>query len=171
MKEQYKQYCCIAKQLITKVTEEKLLEKEDIHHLVLQLQECFDLPITECSVQFFEKRIARLRQSLDIIQTENQNISEMKETHYTKVKKNGMAYIPVDDTTTKDINIPVYNVIPVDKPSLVHKGQEFPSYILKDKSIPVASSSNHGSSHILMLALISFLLETFFLVLAFFIYH
>lgn len=168
LEEQYVQYCREAKHLIEEIyllglTDEQLIQR------LLQLQDSLTLPITENSVKFLKEKILNLKRCMEEKSTQNQPIveNEGNSVHYTKVKKANGAYIPTEDIN--DIEVPNYNPIWVPKTSL----REFPDYVQKDQLINVAnvSPSNMGGSHIFMLALLSFIFETLFLILAFFLYR
>ena len=126
--------------------------------------------VQTCALQIFlENRIQSLQNCVENLKnSENQNIS-IEGSSYTKVKKSKGAYIPTEDEALhKDIVVPNYELPIMKKSSL----REYPDYIAKDQVINVSnfSSSNLGSSHILMLSLLSFIFETLFLLLAFLLY-
>lgn len=166
--EQYKSYCTQTRNLLQTIKDE---QDQTLEHMALQLKECFDLPITENSVRFFAHKIENMEQYLNAkrLSTEwnNQKATEGIGSGYTKVKKAGIAYLPVED-----IEVPQFDMVPIDNPSI--KGKEFPNYIFSNKKnmpIGTTSASNRGSSHVWMLALLTFLFETLFLVVSFFLYR
>ncbi len=170
----YKDYCVIAQNLILEIKNSSLLENQEVKQELSQLKVCFEMPIQKENIQFFEKRITSLKQYIDTMKLEEIHIEEEgRQTGYTKVKKSGNVFIPVEeDSEKKDIEVPNY-----DNPILeTHKRsslRDYPNYLHGDRSIPVfpATNSNRGSSHILMLAFLTFLFESIFLVLAFFLYR
>ena len=171
----YKDYCVIAQNLILEISKNSnLSENQEVKQKLSQLKAYFDLPIQKESIWFFIEIIKSLKQYIDTIKPVEDNlIEEGRQTGYTKVKKSGNAFIPVEeDSEKKDIEVPNY-----DNPILeTHKRsslRDYPNYVYRDGSIPVfpATNFNRGSSHILMLAFLTFLFESIFLVLAFFLYR
>lgn len=169
LRQQYLNYYVVAQNLILEISNHpQLLEDSNIKQRMMQLQECFTLPVTEGSVQFLARTISHLQQYID--KDKNIDENEGSQVGYTKVKKSGYAFIPVEENS-KDIEVPNYNVpIPNKRSSL----RQEPDYIFHDQPVrvsPILNDYNRGSSHVLMLALLTFIFETIFLVLAFFLYH
>lgn len=175
LRQQYVNYYIIAQNLILEISKNSsLLEDQEVQQKLLQLQECFNLPIRKESIQFFERRITNLKQSIDTMKLEEIHIEEEgRQTGYTKVKKSGNAFIPVEEASEKkDIEVPNYDnpiLIPHKRSSL----RQEPDYIFHDKPVRISPITNYnrGSSHVLMLAFLTFLFESIFLVLAFFLYR
>ncbi len=175
LRQQYVNYYMIAQKLIIEISKNSsLLENQEVQQKVLQLQECFNLPIREESLHFFERRIKSLKQSIDTIKPVEDNlIEEGRQTGYTKVKKSGNAFIPVEgDSEKKDIEVPNYSV-PVPSTHKRSSLRQEPDYIFHDKPVRISQITNYnrGSSHVFMLAFLTFLFESLFLVLAFFLYQ
>ncbi len=172
LRQQYLNYYITAHNLILEISKNtQLLEDQNMQQLIAQLQECFYLPVTKESIQFFARKITNLVQYMDKEKSSiENNIDDGKNTGYTKVKKSGNAFVPVEETS-KDIEVPNYNpLILKNRNSL----RQIPDYITDNKVIrvsPVPNDYNRGSSHVLMLAFLTFFMESLFLLLAFFLYH
>lgn len=176
LRQQYVNYYMISQNLMIEISKNSsLLENQEVQQKILQLQECFNLPIREESLRFFERRITSLKQYIAAIKSVEENHiveEEGRQSGYTKVRKSGNAFIPVEeDSEKKDIEVPNY-VVPV--PSTYNSSlRDYPDYVLNNKNVtffPV-TNSNRGSSHVFMLAFLTFLFESIFLVLAFFLYQ
>ena len=141
-----------------------LLQDSEIIEAAIKLQDCLMLPATIQNLMTLEASIQKLRK---VIEEQKQEMEqEGVSSNYTKVKKSGNAYIPVEDP--KDIEVPIYQPLESKRNSL----RQVPDYIYGDKVIPVynVTPANRGSSHVLMLAFLSFFFESLFLVLSFLLY-
>lgn len=145
--------------------DQSLIQNSEIIESASKLQECLMLPATIQNLMILEHSIQKLRQ---IIERQKQEMErEGVSSNYTKVKKSGNAYIPVEEEH-KNIEVPIYQPMEQRRDSL----RQVPDYIYGDKVIPVynITPANRGSSHVLMLAFLSFFFESLFLVLSFLLY-
>ena len=177
LRQQYVNYYMISQNLMIEISKNSsLLEDQEVQQKILQLQECFNLPIREESLRFFERRITSLKQYIGAIKPVEENHiveEEGRQTGYTKVKKSGNAFIPVEeDSEKKDIEVPNY-AVPVPSTHKRSSLRQEPDYIFHDKPVRISPITNYnrGSSHVFMLAFLTFLFESIFLVFAFFLYQ
>lgn len=167
-RQKYANLCLLAQQLIIEINlNPNLKNDQTVNQIQAQLKRCLSLPVTNESLEFFERQMNRLRMYKEE-QTSNtvETAGEEREFGYVMVKKSGRAYIPVEEEA---IEVPNYDV-PVRKTNGPLK--EMPDFIFKDKTIPVVpvTSANRGSSHVWMLAFLTFLFESLFLLGSFFLY-
>lgn len=174
IRQKYVVFCMLAQQLIAEINHLNPDPKEDsiIRQLRAQLERCLSLPATPESLHFFERQIDKLNSYKKIqsgLLNGEESASEKKESGYVMVKKSGQAFIPVKDEP-QEIEKPNYDVpIRPSRESL----REIPDFMFKDKPIRITPVTNYnrGSSHVWMLAFLTFLFETLFLLLSFSLYN
>ncbi len=172
LKKQYYNYYLEVHNLMLELSNHPpLLQDSNLQQRLTQLQACLNLPITEGSIHFLAHTISNLKQCMEKESNENKiEVDEWKESGYTKVKKSGNAFIPVEEKS-KEIEVPNYSIPIVNTRKSL---RQEPDYIFHDKPVrlsPLSNYYNRGSSHVFMLAFLTFLFESIFLVLAFFLYQ
>lgn len=175
LRQQYLNYYVVAQNLILKISNQpELLVDQNVQEKMIQLRECLTLPVTKESIQFLKRKIDNLEKYINTLKpVENHTAEEEgRQSGYTKVKKSGNVFIPVEeDSEKKDIEVPNYDV-PIQLPKRSSL-RETPDYIFHDKPVRISPITNYnrGSSHVFMLAFLTFLFESIFLVLAFLLYQ
>lgn len=171
-RQKYVNFCVLAQKLIAEINlDPKLKDNQTVKQIQAQLERCLSLPITNESLNFFAKQIDKLqsyRNQKSEILNPIEPVGEEKESGYVMVKKSGRAYIPIE-AEAQEIEKPNYDVpIAPSRRSL----REMPDFIVKDKPIRIpVTNSNRGSSHIWMLAFLTFFFESLFLLISFFLYR
>lgn len=155
-----------AEQLLVSIMNNKaLLDNIEVVHQAKRLQDCLMLPPTVQNLVALEQVIQNLKQAIETKPHEIE--SDGESMGYTKVKKSGNGYVPIEENST-NIEVPNYHPIAIERASL----RQDPDYIFHDKVIRVSSviPANRGSSNVLMLAFLSFFFESLFLILSFLLY-
>ncbi len=165
IRQKYIQDMIYAEQLLVCVMNDKtLLENLEVTREAKKLQDCLMLPKSIENLLTLEQVIQTLKQAVESF---HKTQSDGEAVGYMKVKKSGNGFVSVDEEP-KDIEVPNYHPFDVQKSSL----RQTPDYIFHDKVIRVSgvTPANRGSSHVLMLAFLSFFFESIFLVLSFLLY-
>lgn len=166
LRQTYLNYFVIAQNLVEQLRNNPTIWQNPLFlKNVEELQELLKLDVNPQTLLLLSNHIKRLQ---EWVQKEQQveNEIEGRTSSYVKVKKSGNAYYP--EEKVQDIEVPEFTPIPIHRNSL----RRDPDYIFKDQAIRVpVSSSNRGSSHILMFAFLTFFFETLFLLLSFVLYQ
>ena len=166
MRQAYLNYFIIAQNLVEQLKNSPAIWQDSLFlQSVGELQQLLKLDATPQTLSLLSNHIVKLQEWIPKNQ-QAENEVEGRTSSYVKVKKSGNAYYPEEQA--QDIEVPEFTPIPIHRNSLRHD----PDYIFKDQAIRVpVSSSNRGSSHILMFAFLTFFFETLFLLLSFVLYQ